>query len=313
VDAPRWNSADERGKHPLLFVYWLSGSESSLDLLRRAGGLMRSLGEAGVRVVTITAAHGMSDEEIAATARDLKLDQTVLIDDGLAFADTLGIRSVPAMTFVDREGIVRVTGAVAPGHEVRPGLTFEDYLRSGLATGVWPTVGQVPQYDETMELIGTRYADFTLPDLRTDEPRTLSSMLSPDRPTLLVFWTFNSTNCRVILPEMAEWYDENGRSLVNLISVATAPDDAVKQKTLTFANEKGLAFPVLLAGEADVGPAWRIHTTPTMVLIDSNGTIRGTAVGPLADYQGLAAAVDSTEGAVPPFVRGAAEVLPPGI
>ena len=114
--------------------------------------------------------------------------------------------------------------------------------------------------------------------LNTDKPLTLKQLRG--KVVLLDFWTFCCINCMHIIPELRKLEEKYPNELV-VIGVHSAK----------FANEKetgnireaimryGIRHPVVNDAQFHIWKAFSVHAWPTLVLIDPDGAIVGTASG----------------------------------
>jgi thiol-disulfide isomerase/thioredoxin len=121
--------------------------------------------------------------------------------------------------------------------------------------------------------IGTPAPEFVLPDL-DGRPHSLESFRSSGKPVVLLFSSPFCESCQVLVPKLpglaAQHADALGLVLITRGSV---------QQNL--AKMKGpIALPVLLQQEFEVAEAYDCGSTPTAVLIGTDGTIQSLlAVG----------------------------------
>jgi peroxiredoxin len=276
--SPPWRVADRKG--PVLIVYWLPGNRRSAELLQQYRDLIRDLVTAGVEVVTVTALNPSTTEaDLLEAARALKLDVPVLLDERLALSTAFAIESVPALVLIDGEGIVRASGAKHFRHEVSEGVQFEAYLRKGLQTGEWETVAEMPHYDPTLELVGRPYMDFTLPDIITLKLRRFGSLLSKDLENVVIFWSVRSLRSARLLSDLSRWYEEEGKNRVNMLSIASATDEAMRASTARFMSVRKVHFPVLMDHDEETKKLYRVSSIPVVMLIGPDGMITGSSSG----------------------------------
>lgn len=98
------------------------------------------------------------------------------------------------------------------------------------------------------------------------------------RPVLLNFWASWCPPCRAEMPALQKVYAEyQNQGLLVLAINATAQDDV--GQALTFAQNLGLSFPILLDRDGAVMTQYQVNALPTSFFILSDGTIQEIVVG----------------------------------
>jgi peroxiredoxin len=194
---------------------------------------------------------------------------------------------VPAVSFVDRAGTLRLVQAAHPGQRRAEGGTVEDWLRAGLAKKAWDSAGPLERYEPVSELVGRAAPDFTLPDIASLRPVRFSDLRAKDRPTVLYFWSVTCPKCVDGMPELAAWWEAQGKPHAALVGVATGADEEMRVTTTRFMTVAGVRFPVLYDRDLDLKPVYRVTTTPTFLLIGTDGTVMRYTSGSRADLPGM--------------------------
>lgn len=117
-------------------------------------------------------------------------------------------------------------------------------------------------------------ASFALPDL---DGRTRSLESFRGRPVLVNFWATWCPPCRAELPELQQTWRAHQSCLA---VVGITEDSANAEEVRAFARERGLDYPILL-DDGSAGRAYGVTTIPRSVLIDAEGRVMGTFVGPV--------------------------------
>lgn len=109
------------------------------------------------------------------------------------------------------------------------------------------------------------------------------------RPVLLDFFTSWCQACRDEAPSLEALYrQEHGRvAVVGVDMTVSEPDPSALD---LFAQTYGITFPILLDRTGQVSDTYQVQTIPTVMFLDGNGVIRGTASGDLSFSQ-LAAGI----------------------
>lgn len=128
--------------------------------------------------------------------------------------------------------------------------------------------------------------DFTLQTLE-GEPVTLASL--EGKVVLLNFWATWCPPCRVEMP----WFEQLARERAadGFVVVGASMDRGNPDELRWFLEEKGITYPVGVAGPSMVRDYGGVRGLPTSFLIDRHGNIRHTVTGIFAEPT-LRAAVD---------------------
>ena len=90
---------------------------------------------------------------------------------------------------------------------------------------------------------------------------------------LLTFWFPNCQACRTELPQLEKYYRENHTGQFEIVAIDVYAD---RQGGTSFIREKDLSF-VFLSGNLDIAEAYGVYSTPTLVLLDSEGKIAASS------------------------------------
>lgn len=128
--------------------------------------------------------------------------------------------------------------------------------------------------------------EFTLNTL-AGEPVTLASL--EGKVVLLNFWATWCPPCRVEMP----WFEQLARERAadGFVVVGASMDRGNPDELRWFLEEKGITYPIGVAGPSMVRAYGGVRGLPTSFLIDRNGNVRHTVVGIFAEPT-LRAAVD---------------------
>lgn len=131
-------------------------------------------------------------------------------------------------------------------------------------------------------IVGVRSGDDIIPEFTTTllDGTALGSAELRGKVVLVNFWATWCLPCRAEMPLLdGMWKRHAGRDFVLLgLSVDRTGAAGVRQ----FLQERGISYPVAIAGE-DVERAFGgVRGIPTTFLLDATGRIRHRVIGPLA-------------------------------
>lgn len=121
-----------------------------------------------------------------------------------------------------------------------------------------------------------------LPDTTLVDGRLLKSADLKGKVVLVAFWATWCPVCVRELPELGQL--RNTYAARGFEVVAVSVDDSEKE-VKTYLRTAGLAFPVTMANDAWRAAFGAIRGTPTLFLLDRQGTVRGKYVGRLTGRQ----------------------------
>jgi peroxiredoxin len=125
---------------------------------------------------------------------------------------------------------------------------------------------------------GEKAPDFQLQTLSGKDIK-LSDMAG--KKVILNFWATWCPPCKAEMPHIQEFYQEQKKNNVVVLSVNETTAEKDPNNVGTFINDYGLTFPVLLDGSGAVGQTYQAFTIPTSYIIDTKGIIQKKIVGPM--------------------------------
>jgi len=180
--------------------------------------------------------------------------------------------------------LIFIEGRLDSGQEMTPNLSYVLLEEQGIALGA--ASGALPPE------IGELAPDFTLVDL-AGNPTTLSSMKG--NVVLINFWATWCAPCRKEMPDMNSLYLERKAEGFEILAVNLQEG---RSKAKAFADDFGLAFPILVDLNGDVGSTYRLTGLPESWFVDRSGILRERAIGPM-DEETMREKLEITMRAVP--------------
>ena len=144
------------------------------------------------------------------------------------------------------------------------------------AQGAAPDFKSVPRLQEIKDRPPA--PDFTLPD---PGGKKVSLKDFRGKVVFLAFWATWCEFCREELPAMERLYREfkgKGLEIVG-VNIKDKREDA-----LAFLKKNNISYPIVMDPEGDIGLLYGAYATPTVYLIDRNGTVLARMWGPAGWY-----------------------------
>jgi peroxiredoxin len=272
------------GKKPVVLFYWIAGNARADRVFQELQALSTELGSDQVVLYGVALERpGRGPEIIEAKLRELKITVPVLDDKEFRILQQLQVRQVPNITILDGEGQLRLSNAANLEQELEYKMTVETAIRRVAQKGTLSTYGFLPNFHPVMELVGEPCPDFEAALLSDNSVKSWHGMLSKEKLNVLIFWSIDCPHCRRHLPEINAWLKENPDK-VNVVSVAQAPNDAVKRKTKQFTKSNGFVFPTLVDADHEVTQLFEVTSTPTSLIIRPDGVVDSVLISSVKDF-----------------------------
>ena len=190
--------------------------------------------------------------------------KNLLLQGDFAVSEHYRAKWTPAAVLIDSKG--RVASSVTYG---------EDAIRALVDQGVSPGAKLAANNGSSRYLpdvtVGTsnlKFGDqapsFSLVDLQGNVVETEALL---GRDTLLMFWDPGCPYCRALSDDLKRWEEKPPKRAPRMVVVASGDPDAVR------AQAKDFTSPVLLDPEFETAPLFGSNSTPSAILIDSEGRI----------------------------------------
>ena len=262
------------GKNPLLLYYWIPGHTRSDAVLQQLQAVLADVGsESKLKLLVVTLPKpGLEPALIAQRSKEQGLKVPVLDDSEFRIGKQLQVQSVPNLTLIDAQGMLRLANGASLKQVIGYKLTVESAVRRLAETGKLGTYGYLDRYFPVEELVGQRAPDFKAPLISTKVEQSWSSMIQKEKVNLLVFWSVDCPHCRKTLPEINAWFKDEGEGF-NVVSCAFVANETVQTKTREYCALNGLAFPTLVDRDQKVGELYSVTSTPTILVVRGDGVV----------------------------------------
>ncbi len=282
LDGATVRLADFVGTHVVLLEFWSIFCKSCIQEMPRIERLYRRYRDKGLAVLSINT-DVFSAERIRKVLRKAGLSPPypVLRDVRQEIVGAYGVEVLPVTVIIDREGWIRFyQEGYRPGDEAR----FEREVRRWLGAGEASEVALAPHGGSTAfapagpRLVepGTKVERWSV---QTLEGGTVA--LGPGQPLLLYFWSLYCQPCRAefsTVTALARRYAGQGvrAYAVNVDSARLA------ERVRRFLRARG-ELPCLVdwgrPGTESLARRLGVRATPTVILVDREGTVRFAAEG----------------------------------
>ncbi len=263
---------DSLGKKALVLFYWIPGNPRADEILV---DLQEKTDAAGDKVAMYVIAYPRPGRGLPIIQEGIGLlgiHVPVLEDEGFVLGQQLRVQTVPNITLIDSDGVLRLTNGAALSQVLEYKLNLGDAIDRMAAKKNVTTYGYLPRYYPVNELVGEKCPDFTAPWITTKAEQTWSNLLKDDKVNVLVFWSVDCPHCRKSLPELSAWLKENPEGF-NVISAAKVTSEAGLIKTKEFCELNEIAFPTLIDQDLAIAEAYQVTSTPTTVIIGPDGVV----------------------------------------
>lgn len=262
------------GKSPLLLYYWIPGHARSDAVLQQLQEVLADVGsESKLKLLVVTLPKpGLEATLIAERSKAQGVTVPVLDDSEFRIGQQLRVQSVPNLTLIDGQGLLRLANGASLKQVIGYKLTVESAIRRLAESGKLGTYGYLDRYFPVEELVGQRAPDFKAPLISTKVEQSWSSMIQKEKVNLLVFWSVDCPHCRKTLPEINAWFKADGEGF-NVVSCAFVANDAVQTKTREYCALNKLAFPTLVDRDQKIGALYNVTSTPTILVVRGDGIV----------------------------------------
>lgn len=272
--------ATDLGKRPILLVYWIAGNARSEKLLKDMENLVAEIGPDKVALYGVVFLQPNRGQDVVRTRlKAAGVNVPVFDDKEFRFGRRVRVSSVPNVTLIDKEGILRMTNAGSLRQSLESDLNLAEAVKRAASGAPIDSYGYLETYQPVEELVGKPCPNFKAKTLAAGSgEKNLTEMLASDKVNVLIYWSVECGHCRKYLPEVAGWIKENPAGL-NVVTAATVPNEAIRVKTREFCNVKGIDFPTLMDQDHKIGELYQITSTPTILVIRPDGVVDKVLTG----------------------------------
>jgi thiol-disulfide isomerase/thioredoxin/uncharacterized membrane protein YphA (DoxX/SURF4 family) len=177
-------------------------------------------------------------------------------------ADAFLVRGTPSAVVLRIDG--SIYSPLAEGPEAIRALVAEETKPPVIEQSVpMPKVNVLGQPNETpFAVVGGPAPDVTLPDVDGNEIK-LSQFLG--KPTLIIFWNTGCGYCEEMMPNLKAWEARPPKGAPQLLFVTAGPASDIRKQ--------GFRSPVMLESTFQIAQMFKVHGTPSAVLMDESGFI----------------------------------------
>jgi thiol-disulfide isomerase/thioredoxin len=272
------------GKKPIALCYWIAGNSRSEKMLLDLQAMIEEMGPGKIVLYGVAMPGGKLDaNQIRSRATELKLRVPVLEDEGFRIGQQVGVRTVPHVSLIDAEGVLRLANGASLQQNLEYKMDLAGAVRRAAETGTVGMYGYLPKYYPAEEMVGQKCPDFEAPALDDGVVRKWSSILDPKRVNILVFWSVDCPHCRKQLPEIDEWLKSNPGG-VNLVTAAKISNDVEKSRTREYTRLNGFSFTTLMDVDRKIGQEFKVTSTPTIFIVRPDGVVDSVMLSGAIDF-----------------------------
>ncbi len=105
--------------------------------------------------------------------------------------------------------------------------------------------------------------------------------------TVVEFWTFGCSNCRVNLPAYSRWEKQFAAQGVEVIGIHTPETEAERdpKNVEKFLRQQNITYPVVTDENGTNWRRWHQQYWPTVYLVDKAGRVRNRYIGELHENE----------------------------
>jgi alkyl hydroperoxide reductase subunit AhpC len=278
------NLGDSIGKKPVVLFYWIAGHPRADEVFQELQQIAADAGGDKLALFGVVFPRTEGDKPvIGRRLTELGIKVPVLEDEGFRIGQQLRVQSVPNVTILDREGLLRLTNGASLAQVVGYKQTVGSAVEKVAAEGTVGNYGYLARYYPAKEMVGKRCPDFKAPLLENSVEQRWSSLHEDGKLNVLIFWSVDCPHCRKSLPEINAWLKANPDG-INVVSAASVPNDTVATKTKEYCDVQAFVFPTLVDRDLAISQLFNVTTTPTIVIVGPDGVIDSVMTSSTQDF-----------------------------
>jgi peroxiredoxin len=271
------------GKKPVVLCYWIAGNPRADQFLM---DVQAAVEEAGVDKVALYGVAyqrpGREAAQISPYLSNLGVKVPVLDDEGFVLGQQLRVQTVPNLTIIDADGILKVTNGASLSQALEYNMDLRAALERAARTGNVGPYGFLPRYHPVKELVGKSCPDFKAPLMSDGAEYRFHNLIDDSKLNVLIFWSVDCPHCRKSLPELNTWLKKNHED-VNIVSAANVNSEETEVKTKEFCETNDFVFRVMYDRDSEISRLYKVTTTPTFVVIGPDGVVDSVLLSGLQD------------------------------
>lgn len=261
------------GGKPLMFIFSSPTCGPCQEMVPEIGQWIRDYSDS-MKFVLIS--QGSADlNRVKATEHGIA---PVLLQQEHEVADAYLVRGTPSAVILRTDGSIYSPLAEGPDairalveEETRPSVFEQQPLEM-------PKLNVLGQPNEAaFAVVGGPAPDVTLPDA---DGNVISFSNFLGNPTLVIFWNTGCSYCQAMLRDLKAMESKPPKGAPQLLFISAGASSEIKKQ--------GLRSPVMREDSFSIASLFRVHGTPSAILIDENGILTGDPVVGSEDILALA-------------------------
>jgi len=311
----------QRNGRPVVLFFWSSGNLISREDLVAFDQWVKRV-KLREKMDAYAVAGFSTEKGSAADAKDMATilgisDLPVLGDPDVALSKRIGADQFPEMVVISSEGKLlarALRGIDHPNLQVSAGdkgetkiMSAADYLLAVAAQGDGPSISRTPDFNPADRLLNRKYPDFEAPLFSPiawgkGQRKKLSSLLSGQRPAVLLFFSSTCEHCQHDMPQILQLLKDKP-GLYDVVGITRIKNEQHRKVSVDYFERMAIPFPILEDTGA-VMDLFKVTSTPTDIYLSPGGTIQS-----ISYYQHADLATDWTKKAA--LLAGVPDAAPP--
>jgi len=302
--------ADEIGKRPVVFVYFLMEYQISEDILTEVREFVRTEARGKVALYPVTRlGKGHPLTELTERIQLLGIEEPVIVDRDSMLQHALGVGVVPSIALIDHMGIYCFKNATSLKEVILDGIDLRESIKMAVRGEDPPVVVNLQTYYPVNDFIGSKFMDLVLPDYKSGDALKLSDHVKPGRLTAIIYWSPHCLYSRKIMPAVVLASRNFHEKFLDVISVVRMKSGETREGVGKYAADAGISFPILEDKGHRFTNAYRVTSTPTLIIIRPDGVVDSVYSSSASNFFSILMTKINTLVAKPPAPSPAADPL----